>query len=129
MMMREILSRMIWISLLGGCVASARDPGLSPARGILLAPTTVTVGGRAYLGGVTAGPDGLVLTAQGAEAVSGASVRVYRPGLGHADGIEAKVAAAGICAQAGGRHDPGAVGRFVPSGAAEGAWVFDGACG
>jgi hypothetical protein len=114
---------------LGACVAPAAGPAPGPARAVVLAPTMVMVGDREYLGSVSTGPDGLVLTAQGAEAVSGASVRVYRPGLGHADGIEAKAAAAGICAQAGGRHDPGAVGRFVPSGAAEGAWVFDGACG
>jgi hypothetical protein len=60
--------------------------------------------------------------------VSGAQVSVFRPGLGNADGIEAKAAAAAICAKAGGRHDPAAVGRFVPSGAADGSWVFDGAC-
>jgi hypothetical protein len=87
------------------------------------------IGDREYLGSVAGGPDGLVLTAQGAEAVSGASISVSRPGLGNADGIEAKTAAAVICARAGGRHDPAAVGRFVPSGAVDGSWVFDGACG
>jgi hypothetical protein len=94
-----------------------------------MAPTMMTVGDRGYLGEVSAGPDGLVLTPQGAEAVSGQSVRVSRPGLGNADGIEAKAAAAAVCARAGGRHDPAAVGRFVPPGAVEGSWVFDGACG
>jgi hypothetical protein len=94
-----------------------------------MAPTMMTVGDREYQGSVSAGPDGLVLTPQGAEAVSGQSVRVSRPGLGNADGIEAKAAAAAACARAGGRHDPAAVGRFVPPGAVEGSWVFDGACG
>jgi hypothetical protein len=101
----------------------------APTGRVMLAPTTVMVSDREYQGSVSAGQDGLTLTPQGAEAVSGQSVRVYRPGLGNADGIEAKAAAAAVCARAGGRHDPAAVGRFVPSGAAEGAWVFDGACG
>ena len=93
-----------------------------------MAPSAVAVGGRDYQGEVGPGPAGLTLTPQGAEAVTGASVSVFRPGLGNADGIEAKAAAAQTCAQAGGRYDPGAVGRFVPSGAVDGSWVFDGAC-
>jgi hypothetical protein len=114
--------------LLAGCVApKVNAPRV--AAGASLTSTTVTVNTREYLAEVGPGPDGLVLTPQGAEAVSGASVRVFRPGLGNADGIEAKAAATAICAQAGGQYDPAAVGRFVPSGAGEGSWVFDGACG
>jgi hypothetical protein len=110
-------------------VAPATVTSVRLADSVVMAPTTVTVGTREYLGGVSAGPDGVVLTSQGAQAVSGAQVSVFRPGLGNGDGIEAKTAAAGICAQAGGQYDPGAVGRFVPSGAVDGSWVFDGACG
>jgi hypothetical protein len=120
---------MLSLAGLAGCVAPATGPATGAPRAVMLVPTTVTVGARDYVGSVMPGPDGLVLTPQGAEAVSGQSVRVSRPGLGNADGIEAKAAAAAVCAQAGGRHDPAAVGRFLPSGGGAGSWVFDGACG
>jgi hypothetical protein len=120
---------LLLVAGLAGCVTPAAILAERTALRVQMPPTMVTVGTRDYLGGVSAGPPGLVLTPQGAEAVTGASVSVFRPGLGNADGIEAKAAAAGICAQAGGRYDPAAVGRFVPSDVADGSWVFDGACG
>jgi hypothetical protein len=128
-MPRRAVLTVLCLNGIGGCVAPAAAPAPRTGEGAQLAPTMVIIGDREYLGSVSGGPDGLVLTAQGAEAVSGASISVSRPGLGNADGIEAKTAAAGICAQAGGRHDPRALGRFVPSDAVDGSWVFDGACG
>ncbi len=119
---------LVVVAGLAGCVAPVAEPPGGGGRSVVMAPTTVTVGGRDYRGEVGPGPAGLTLTPQGAEAVIGAQVSVFRPGLQNADGIEAKAAAAQTCAQAGGRHDPAAVGRFVPTGAADGSWVFDGAC-
>jgi hypothetical protein len=114
--------------MLAGCVAPAERPAVQAAGYPTLAPTTVTVGGRDYLGSVAEGPAGLVLTPQGAEAVMGASISVYRAGLTNSDGNEAKAAAVAVCAQAAGYYDQQAVGRFVQNGGAEGSWVFDGAC-
>lgn len=109
-----------------GPVADAprADVGAEPR----MAATTVTVDAQDYQGAVSAGPNGVVVGAELAEATSGASVRVSRPGLLNSDGIEAKKAAAVICAQAGGIYDGGPIGRFVQTAAADGSWVFDGSC-
>ncbi len=99
-----------------------------PAPGIVAAPAMVTVDTREYLGEITVGPLGVVLTKDGATQVPGGSVRVYRPGLGQSDGIEAKRVAQVVCANAGGAFNARVLGRFVASGAADGSWLFDGAC-
>jgi hypothetical protein len=100
----------------------------TPAPGITAASATVTVGARAYLGEVLAGAPGIVIGASGATQVPGGAVKVYRPGLGQSDGIEAKAAAVATCAQAGGTFNAAVLGRFVPRSGIDGDWVFDGAC-
>jgi hypothetical protein len=100
----------------------------TPAPGIVAAAAMLTVGTRDYLGEIVAGPLGVVLTKNGAEQVPGGSVKVFRPGLGQSDGIEAKPVAQVVCRNAGGTFNAGVLGRYVPSGAADGSWVFDGAC-
>jgi hypothetical protein len=129
--MRIALSVMIAL-LVSACVTQ-NGPRTGPlpataAPGIVAAPTTVTVNAREYLGEITAGPLGVVLTKDGAEQVPGGSVRVFRPGLSQSDGVEAKPVAQAVCGNAGGVFNARALGRFVASGAADGSWVFDGAC-
>jgi hypothetical protein len=118
--------------LLSACVApnGPRTGPLpaTPAPGITAAPAMLVVNTREYLGEITMGPLGVVLTKDGASQVPGGSVRVFRPGLGQSDGIEAKPVAQAVCSNAGGAFNAQVLGRFVPSGAADGAWVFDGAC-
>jgi hypothetical protein len=100
----------------------------TPAPGIVAAPATVTVGAREYLGEITAGPLGVVLTKDGATQVPGGSVRVYRPGLSQSDGVEAKPVAQAVCGNAGGVFNASVLGRFLPSSGIDGSWAFDGAC-
>lgn len=122
----------VLVVLLSGCVTQngPRTGPLpaTPAPGIVAAPAMLTVGTSEYLGEIVKGPLGVVLTKDGAEQVPGGSVKVFRPGLGQSDGIEAKPVAQVVCSNAGGTFNAGVLGRFVPSGAADGSWVFDGAC-
>ncbi len=114
---------------LAACVATPVGTGPGQTGGITAAPASITVGARDYVGGISPGQDGLVLTPTGAEAVTGASVKVFRPGLTYADGLEAKAAAKAVCERAGGAYDSGAMGRFeTSSSVAAGDWIFDGSC-
>ncbi len=99
-----------------------------PAPGIVAAPAMVTVDAIDYMGEVMAGAPGIVIGASGATQVPGGAVKVYRPGLGQSDGIEAKAAAVAVCGQAGGTFNAGVLGRYVPLTSIDGNWLFDGAC-
>lgn len=115
------VAAVLTLAALQGCVAPVAK---GTRAAVTLAPTTVTVGTRDYLGEVRAGPPGITLAAGGAQKVSGRSITVFRPGFSPSDGIEAKAAADAVCARAGGRFNPVVLGRF----AGEGDWIFDGGC-
>jgi hypothetical protein len=118
--------------LLSACVTQngprTRLLPATPAPGIVAEPEMVTVGAVEYQGEIAAGGPGIVIGAGGATQVPGGAVKVYRPGLGMSDGIEAKAAAVATCAQAGGAFNAAVLGRFVPRSGIDGDWVFDGAC-
>ena len=77
--------------------------------------------GGSYAAQVGAGPMGHALTRAGAAPVSGLTVMVSPFAMDQ--GRRAKAVAAEACAQAKGRFQPQAVGRF-----AQGVWVFEGGC-
>jgi hypothetical protein len=109
--------------LLAGCApATVRDETFG--QGVALAPTPVVARGQAFTGRVGPGPDGTVLTPQGALRVPGAQVTVTGA-LTQSDGQLAKEAARATCLAAGGAMNPMPLGRF----AGQGTWVFDGVCG
>jgi hypothetical protein len=116
------------VAALAGCVAGPVADQPRTGQQPRLAATLVGVDGRDYLGSVQAGPNGVLVHGDLAEATTGASVTVVRAGLLNSDGIAAKKAAMASCALAGGVYDAGALGRFVTTGASGGAWVFDGSC-
>ena len=81
----------------------------------------VAYGEGRYAAQVAAGPTGHALGRTGAVPVAGLTVAVSPFGMDQ--GRRAKSVAAEACAQAKGRFQPQAVGRF-----AQGAWLFEGAC-
>jgi hypothetical protein len=118
--------------LLSACVTQngprAGPLPATPAPGIVAAPAMVMVNTREYLGEITVGPLGVALSKDGATQVPGGSVRVYRPGLGPSDGVEAKPVAQVVCGNAGGAFNASVLGRFMPTSGIDGSWLFDGAC-
>ena len=102
---------------LSACVSTP-----APQKGSALAGAyAVAYGEGNYAAQLGAGPMGHALTGAGAAPVQGLTVTVSP--LGMDQGRRAKAVAAEACAQANGRFQPQAVGRF-----AQGAWVFEGGC-
>jgi hypothetical protein len=100
---------------------SVDEPGRTTAG-----QQVVTLADQSFVAEVRPGNAGLIITKEGATAVTGMTVRVTRPAaaLGAADGKIAKTAAVAACGQAGGVFNDKAVGRV----AALGVWAFQGAC-
>ncbi len=111
--------------LLSACTATAPSGG---GTGLAKAGQyPISARGSAFVAEVRPGNPGLIISKQGATAVTGLTVQVSRQGtaLGQDEGKTAKDAAVAACGQAGGRFDDRAVGRV----GAPGVWVFEGACG
>ena len=103
---------------LSACVAApAPQKGTAAQAGAYV----VQQGEGRFAAQVAPGPMGHALTRAGALPVAGQTVTVSP--LGMDQGRRAKAVAAEACAQARGRFQPQAVGRF-----ANGAWVFEGGC-
>jgi non-ribosomal peptide synthetase component E (peptide arylation enzyme) len=107
---------------LSACVAQP-VPVAAP-RAVSAEAVPVTYRDRAYVASIVPGAPGLVLTAAGAQAVQGASVRVTAADLARDEGLAAKEVARLACEGQGGAFQAQAIGRY-PS---QGQWVFDGAC-
>ncbi|MBL8561753.1 MAG: hypothetical protein JNN06_05680 [Gemmobacter sp.] len=102
---------------LSACVSTP-----APQKGAALAGAyAVAHEGGSYAAQVGAGPMGHALSRAGSVPVPGLAVTVSPFAMDQ--GRRAKAVAAEACAQARGRFQPQAVGRF-----AKGAWVFEGGC-
>jgi hypothetical protein len=123
-MKRAAISLLICAAL-AACGAPMPN-GKAPSGGAKAGQQIVAQGEASFVAEVQPGNAGLIITKQGATAVTGLTVRVTRQGtaLGVDDGKPAKAAAVVACTQAGGRFNEQAVGRVVGLG----VWAFEGAC-
>lgn len=111
------------LTLIGltACAPVARGP-VSAMQG----PVAVSLDGRSFAATIQPGPRGTTLTRQGAVGVAGSQIAVTRAGsaLRMDEGAVAKRAARQACADAGGRFNAAAIGRYQ----AAGVWAFPGGC-
>lgn len=111
---------MLGLAALSACVAAGSTPVARDGA------QAVAVDGMAFEAQLTPGGPGVVLTADGAQAIGGLTVQVRRSGAALAmdEGALAKRAARAGCMAAGGTFHETAIGRYDRAG----AWVFAGAC-
>lgn len=112
---------LILTGMAAGLSACAAAPAAAPKGTAQSGAFAVVHEGASYQAEVMPGAAGHALTRAGAVAVPGQTVRVAP--LGMDQGKRAKDVAQLACAQASGRFQPQAVGRF-----AQGGWLFEGGC-
>ncbi len=103
---------------LSACVAAPAPEAAAPAKA---GDYAVSQGAAVYPARIGPGTSGHQLTSAGARPVAGQTVTVGA--LGFDQGRLAKTVAAAACADARGRFQPQAVGRYD-----RGAWIFEGGC-